>query len=63
ASPHFNRLAFLDLGNNPLTDAAFDCFLDTQNLRSLRRLIVPLGISPRRQGVLENRFHRNAARN
>jgi hypothetical protein len=56
-------LAFLDLGNNPLTDAAFDCFLDTQNLRSLRRLIVPLGISPRRQGVLENRFHRNAARN
>jgi|SRR6185312_1206700 len=61
-SPHLNRLAILDLSNNPITDPAFWCFLDSQQLRSLRSLIVPLAISPGMKERLDQRFHRGIVR-
>jgi uncharacterized protein (TIGR02996 family) len=63
ASPHLSRLAVLDLGNNPVSDPGLRAFLETQHLRSLRRLIVPgIGVSLRMRRALEMRFIRNAVR-
>jgi uncharacterized protein (TIGR02996 family) len=59
-STHLNRLLVLDLANNPLAD--FGCFLETAQLKSLRRLILPLGVPPWMQGELGRRFHRGAVK-
>lgn len=61
-SPHLNRLVTLDLGNNPIDDSGFRWFIDSPQLRSLRRLIVPLGISAWMQGALGQRFHRGVVK-
>jgi uncharacterized protein (TIGR02996 family) len=61
-SPHLNKLVALDLANNPVNDPGFRGFLDSQQLRSLRKLVVPLGVSPWMQGALEHRFHRGGMR-
>ena len=36
-----NKLALLDLGNNPINDPGFRAFVETPHLRQLRRLVVP----------------------
>jgi len=55
-SPLLNKLTALDLANNPVNDPGFRGFLDSQHLRSLRKLTVPLGVSLGMQGALQNRF-------
>ncbi len=62
-APNLNRLTALDLANNPIIDAGFRAFLESTQLRSLRRLIVPLGISPGMQAALDQRFQRGSSRN
>lgn len=62
-SPHLNRLQLLDLGNNPVSDSGFRAYRDTQNLRALRRLIVPgIGLSLSMRRALDMRFHRSPLR-
>jgi hypothetical protein len=61
-SPHLNRLTTLDLANNPVNDPGLRPFGDPQRLRSLRKLTVPLGVSPWMQGTLEQRFQRPVMR-
>ena len=61
-SPLLNKLVALDLANNPVNDPGFRNFLDLQRLRSLRRLTVPLGVSPRMQGALQTRFPHGVVR-
>jgi uncharacterized protein (TIGR02996 family) len=56
-SPHLNGIEELDLGNNPINDSGFRAFLDTAQLHSLRRLIVPIGVSRRMREALDERFH------
>lgn len=56
-SRHLNGLVELDLGNNPINDPGFRAFLDTPQLRSLRRLVVPIGVSKRMREALDERFH------
>jgi len=61
-SPLMNKLIVLDLANNPVNDPGLRGFLDSQHLRSLRKLTVPLGISPWMQTALHNRFPQGIAR-
>ncbi|MBX9585185.1 MAG: TIGR02996 domain-containing protein [Gemmataceae bacterium] len=56
-SPHLDRLAELDLGNNPVGDVGFRAFLAAPGLRGLRRLVVPgVGVSPQTRAALARRF-------
>ncbi len=62
-SPHLNKLAVLDLGNNPVNDPGFRAFVETTQMKSLKRLIVPgIGVSLRMRRALDMRFHRQSAR-
>ena len=63
AAPTLNRLLALDLSNNSVNDSGFRGFIDSMQLRSLRHLVVPLGVSPGMQVALDQRFHRGLARN
>ena len=56
-SPYLDRLAELDLGNNPVGDVGFRAFLEGPGLKGLRRLVVPgVGVSPRTRAALGQRF-------